>query len=160
MNCKTLHACLLGLEHPDQPPPEAAHHLAQCVACRDWMQQLLHMERCVPLLPVPPSSGKVRFLAQAARLRKPVASPQPAIRNPHLEEPRWVQHERRLKRLALTSALTAALVLIAVGLLLWRFADTNPTIVKPAPAEDPLLASLMQRNMNLASARTPQQRRR
>lgn len=171
MKCQAIQTCLLSLEQPEQPTPELAAHLGECLACRDWFQQLLLIERHVALLPVPPSSGKARLFealrtVERETVRKPdfgvpndapVALPHPALRKPHANEPVWARHERRLKRLAVTSALAAALILVAVGLWIARFSHTPVEVVRP-PAEDPLLASLLQRNLRLAAANSPRQR--
>jgi hypothetical protein len=154
MTCKAVRTCLLGLRQPDRPPPDAAAHLAACGACREWHRRLVQLERHVPLLPVPASSAKARVVAR-------ILSDAPAPRaKPASPPPAWQERERRLKRLAISAALTAALVLIAVGLWAWNVAhDTSPgPAPRPAAAEDPLLASLMQRHLKLAAPSTPRQR--
>lgn len=153
MNCKAVRTTVLGLEQLDQPPPDAAGHLADCGACRDWLRRLTQMERCVSQLPVPASAAKSAVIARI------LSEPRP---RPAAPEPLWVQRERRLKRLAVAAAMSAALVLIAVGMLVWQHANRTQTNVverpKPPPAEETLLAGLMKNNLNLASAKTSRQR--
>jgi hypothetical protein len=169
MKCKAIRTCLLGLEQPDQPLSELTAHLAECLPCRDWLQQLLVIERGAAHLPVPPAEGKTRLLARilaeptvrvpAPKPAPPPAAPLPAPRSPLLHpEPVWLRHERRVKRLALVSALAAALVLVAVGLWAWRHTPNTPKGPPQPVAEDPLLKQLMKRNVRLASAATPRQR--
>lgn len=157
MKCKAARTSLLGQEQLDQPPPKVAGHLAECVACRDWLQQLVQMERHVPILPVPKSSAKAQLVNKILTSPAPVTTP---ASRPVPEEPGWVRHERRLKRLALASALTAALVVVAVGLWIWSHSQQGVPVVnhKSKPVEDPFLAHLMQRNLSLAAAKTPRQR--
>jgi hypothetical protein len=154
MNCRSAQTCLLSLEQPDRPPPDVATHLTECAACREWHQQLLQLERHVPLLPVPASNAKARLLA---RVRSEPPAPSARPKKPNRSEPPWVRHERRLRRLALATALTAVLLLTAMGLWVWRYSVEAPGSPQ-GPTENPLLASLMKRNLRLAAARSPQER--
>lgn len=151
MNCKVLQYRMLSLERLDQPPPELADHVGVCAPCRDWLHQLHQLERHVPLLAVPPAEGKARLLQ---RVLADHEEPRAASRK--RAEPSWKIRERQLKRLAVISSMVAALVLVAVGLLLWKQSGGQPVVKRP-PADDPLMASLVRHNLTLASATTGRQ---
>jgi hypothetical protein len=159
MTCKVVRTCLLSLEQPDRPPPEAADHLAACGSCREWHRRLVRLERGVAQLPVPASGARSRLLARILTEAPARPAPQGAYA-PRSAEPAWKRHERRLKRLAIAAALSAALLLVAVGLWAWRLAHENTPAPpsRPAVTGDPLLAKLMEQNIRLAGARTPRQR--
>jgi hypothetical protein len=154
MNCQSAQIHLLNLERPDQPPPVVASHLNRCSACREWYQRLLQLEANLPLLPVPASDAKARLLAEFRTIPRGLPVQPPGLAGDELP---WARYERRLKRVSVALALTAALVLIALGLAFWRLAapQASPPL---EPTDANLLAALTQRKPQLPSAKTPRQR--
>jgi hypothetical protein len=75
MSCLSVQNELLGLEEPSSPPAPVREHLAGCSACREWQRRLVQLERNVPLLPVPPSQGRVRLLRRLLRIDSEPAKP-------------------------------------------------------------------------------------
>jgi hypothetical protein len=150
MNCATIQRSLLSCERPDQPPVELRRHLAECDACRALQRRLVQLEEQLPLLPVPPSSGREAFL-QRIRAGDAVADPAagPTI---------WLQgkplKERGLQKLALALAMAAALAVFALGWWAWPHQGT----VSRNVAVDGVKARQQHRDQLLAAARTPRER--
>jgi hypothetical protein len=175
MNCEKYQRRLLEALDPEEPPAEFAAHLTDCPACRAWQRRLSCIERHVPLLPVPESEGKARFLLRA-------------LNDPDLLTPRPVLAARRplpMRRIALGLGGVAAAVAVLVGgaelaSLIFRSPEnqsqaiqakgaleksklstghtqgTSPTTA-PMPAAT-LVARLMDCNVRLAQADTLRQR--
>ena len=134
MNCHALRRRLLAAERPDRADPDAARHL----------------ERQVPLLPVPPADGAREALKR--RLLEAAPAPEPPVIRPFLPPPP-TPRERALRKLAVAVALVAALLLLAVGIALL------PRPTTPAPRTDTELAERQaRRDQRLAAARTPRER--
>jgi hypothetical protein len=167
MNCELVQRRLLNLEDASHVPPDVRAHLASCGSCRDWRSHLVQLERHVPLLPVPVSRGKKRLLRrllhsaenerrETAPALSTLASVLPAL--PASPDPAPARTSVTVP--ALASGLAAALVLAVVGWWLWSGRVDAPATSTPneKPAVDPLLASLLQRDLRLAQANTPRER--
>jgi hypothetical protein len=155
MNCDTTRRQLLASLQPEKPSAEVRAHLALCPACRSLHRRLVQIERQLPLLPVPPSEARDALVQTILEEPAPVPEPLPAPARPTVRLP-WQasrgSREGGRQKLALAFALTAALVLIALTLLLWPQAS-------PSPSGQGLLADLKkQRDERLRAARTPRQR--
>jgi hypothetical protein len=151
MNCTAIQRRLLASERPEQPPAEVKSHLAGCPVCRAWQQQLLELERQLPLLPIPPSSARARLL-QKIRQDSPAAEP-PGIlplRRPSLAPPANVRAKERAQwKLAWALASAAALALFAVGWWAWPHnPDRGGSRVAPA---DPYRVAEARLNAQLAA---------
>jgi hypothetical protein len=156
MNCSVLQRRLLELEKPDRPPPEVRAHLAACAGCRRWQRRLLLIEQRVPLIPVPPSSAK------SAVMRRVLAEPAPAAKEPSRAEPPKFRPfsptaapgYRGPQKIALATALAAGLVLFAIG-----FWSLQPPKEPPKQHfSDSLTARLVQHDLKLAAATKPQEK--
>jgi hypothetical protein len=180
-------------DDPSDLGPEAAAHVAECLLCRAWQQQLIKIEHNVRLLPTPSSSPQA-FLDQHIFQNRPAATP-PTIPMGRLAEerpatlpmssptarptPRWRQ-PRWLATVA--GGLAAAGILIACGIFLGNMLsralrddgdlvvknDKSPSPAgkkdvaldapKAAPQLNPLVAKLLESDLQLAEADTPRQR--
>src|SRR5262245_50937305 len=139
MNCEACRRRLLRAPEPAVPPANVAAHLAQCLACRDWQEQLLRVEHNVGRLPAPPSApeGFIEKLLQA----RPAEISAPPRTLPFPGPARW-----SAKRWVATVAggLAAAAILITAGILLGNLLsgalkkDDNiaKNIEKPSPSVD------------------------
>jgi hypothetical protein len=150
MKCSVAQTRMLELERPDRPTPALRAHLANCSACREWFHTFLQMERNVPLLPVPPSTGRESFLRHL-QTGEPLPGRNGTTTPSVSKRIGAARRERGMQKTALATGLAAGLVLLAVGLL---------AIQKPSPAvaahdPDPLVAKLLQRDLTLAKAQTP-----
>jgi hypothetical protein len=177
MNCEALHSRLLGSEKPDRPTADLAAHLKTCAACRKWQRRLVHLERNVALLPVAPAPrGKLEFVRQfvAAELESLPAESEissgstngatiihswkfeklaAALRS-SLQVPRATLNAFPAPaRRRIAAVLAASLLLLAFGL--WINSPTSPFSPKPP---DPLLATVMERDLRLAAAKSPSER--
>jgi hypothetical protein len=74
MNCQQCQRRLMSVEKPAFPDLPAQAHLAECLACRDFQQQLVLLENSVPRVPVPASKAKARLLQQIRSAPSPAAS--------------------------------------------------------------------------------------
>lgn len=168
MNCRTAQNQLLILEDPGQPSTEVQDHLQACAPCRQWQQQLLQMERSIPLLPVPstrnqeemvrqflagesqPANGTPNGTPFGQRVPPPILS----LENTGVRLGKLIPRYRLYAALAVAAAL---FLLIFDGLMLWQ---PNLTRIKPkkGTSQDPFLASLLDRNLRLAKAATPRKR--
>jgi hypothetical protein len=167
MKCKLVQRRLLGLENPARVPAELRGHLARCERCRDCQSQLLMLESQIPFVPVPGSRGKTRLLRQlmpapAAQTKVETALPTKLIR---VSEP-LPSHSPRLPLSYIlllprrAAALAAAVVLLVLGWWIFHSGTTPPetAITRSRPVVDPLLASLVERDVRLAKAASPRER--
>jgi hypothetical protein len=154
MNCDTTRRQLLASLQPEKPSAEARAHLALCPACRSLHRRLVQIERQLPLLPVPPSAARDALLQTILEEPAPAPEPLPAPARPTVRLP-WQasrgSREGGRQKLALAFALTAALVVIAVTLLLWPQAS-------PSSRQGMFAELQKQRDDRLRAARTPRQR--
>src|SRR5262249_13982974 len=67
MNCKQARSHLLQAERPTHPVAAVQTHLVACRDCLQWQERLIELERLIPELPVPASSGKAELFARLAR---------------------------------------------------------------------------------------------
>ncbi len=168
MNCELSQRRLLEALSPDEPPPEVAAHLADCAACRAWQQQLVRIERHVPLLPTPLSTRKERFLRSLKN--------EPDL--PSLPSRRPVRRRRLLRPVYWgvggVAAAVALIVLVGPRFLHGPRDDqqvkanqtngsqkprrANPGEQAVEPPGDTLVARLMECDLRLAQAGTPRQR--
>jgi hypothetical protein len=159
MNCKDVRGHLLQAERPERPPAAVAEHLGQCSPCRQWHQRLVQLEQTVPLLPVPPTNAKAALLERivngktAPRGRS--TAHKPSRVHAFFQSP------------ALPPAVLAASLLVFA--CVWWLLQAGPrergpvapravTMAPKPPPPDPLLADLMQHNVRLAKADSPQER--
>lgn len=153
MNCKTVQNDLLNASNPETPAAPVQYHLAVCPACRQFQHRLVLIERHVPMLPVWPTGARDRLLGRLAK--RPV---RPSVDIP----PRgWALIRDRLweplsRHRAIAAVLAASVALVLAGSLYLRFQDEGPPpLVVHAPAvADPLVANLLERDLQLAQART------
>jgi hypothetical protein len=134
----------LQLDDPDLAPTTVRAHLADCMSCRDWLHRLVQLEKQVGHLPIPPARNKAVFLAG---LVAPV--PKSLLRGPATRRTwSWV--------------VAAAAACLVVGVTVWawpkaRVVDTTVAMTR-AYVADPLVKSLVQRDLHLATARSPSER--
>ena len=138
MKCSTFQTYLLAVESPDRPPVDVQAHLTECSACREWQRQLLQVERHVRALPVPRSAAKGDLL------RKVLSAPALPARRGALNK------DRGLRKLSVAVSLAAALLLLALGLWVWRHEPVRRT-APAAPGPYALLNNLMAPTLRLAS---------
>jgi hypothetical protein len=150
MRCENLQQYVLGLEDPTRLPAQARAHLKDCADCRDRYRRLLEIERQVALLPVPASLSREDFLDE-------LRSATPAVL---MRLRRWVTHVRPAR--AAVGLAAAVLVMIGGWWLTHgggeKFPDRPAVAAVPRHVPYPLLANLMQRDLVLAAARTPEER--
>jgi hypothetical protein len=150
MNCQDLRRALAHLEEPQRPPAAIRSHLAGCSPCRAWHRQLTRIERAVPLLPVPASNGKARFVERVLAGQVPVAPPDRTPSRPI----------NTRQKLALATALAAGLVLFAASFSALQLRRTPPTevISKPATPSYPHAEKIMESVARLPRTATPRER--
>jgi hypothetical protein len=168
---------LLGNEKPDRVSADLAAHLKNCAACRKWQRRLVHLERNVGLLPVPAAPrGKAAFVSQFLAGELQPASAEQEISVKSLNGTTSVQVWRFEKlaaalrstlhapratlnsfpapaRRRIAAVLAASLLFLAFGL--WSSGPSGPFTPKPP---DPLLASMVERDLRLAAAKLPGER--
>jgi hypothetical protein len=82
MKCTVVQRLLLSMANPECVPASVRGHLARCAACREWHNQLVLLERHIPLLPIPASNGKAKLMRHVLRDHP---SPSPAAVVPPAE---------------------------------------------------------------------------
>jgi hypothetical protein len=166
MNCARLQQSVLASDRPEQPTLAFQQHLAQCPSCQAWHQLLVAAERDIPLLPVPASQARARFVQQlragepliaSSRLRETSAgNERQAPRSIWLEPRKPLVKERGLRKLAVAFSLAAALAVFALGFWAW------PRGEKASVQTDPIAAELKDRrqlrDQRLAVVQTPRER--
>jgi hypothetical protein len=155
MNCIIVQRRLLSLENPRHPPAELLAHLAGCAGCRDWLRRFVEMERSVPLLPVPATTAREAFLGRILTGEVMPRREVPPVRRPVAGRIDGQRRARGMRKAALAVALAAGLVLFVVIVAAMR--NHKPT-GSGRPAADPLLASLLKRDLRLAEAPPPSER--
>jgi hypothetical protein len=177
MNCEALHSRLLGSERPDRLTADVSAHLKTCAACRKWQRRLVHLERNVALLPVAPAPrGKAEFVRQFIAAELEPLSPECEVFSESTNGVTTIQvwkfeklasalrSSLRVPRATLNAfpaparrriaaVLAASLLLLAFGL--WINSPTSLFAPKPP---DPLLASVVERDLRLAAAKSPSER--
>jgi len=144
MNCHTAQRRLLSLADATRVPASLRAHLIDCTTCQEWQRRVIQVDRHIPLLPVPSSS-----LAKARVLREVRTKP-----------PLWKTVRDRARQMGswrtAGAGLAAAVVLFALA---WTLSGPNQNSVVESGRRnepDPLLASLVQRDMTLAGTNQPQ----
>jgi hypothetical protein len=177
MNCRQCKNRLMSSARPAFPDLAAQAHLAVCMSCRDFQQQLVLVEKNVGRVPVLPSGAKARLLQQ---LLQPKASPmgRAAARAGSIGSTsrlRLAWHEVGI-------GLAAAVVLIVCGAIIGNtlLRDvatdeqgsqqaqsqqtapapklTNPFKKGPVAPGKTLVAKLMDCDLKLAQAQSPRER--
>lgn len=168
MNCETFQRLVLWAEEPARLAPELQGHFDACGGCRDWHARLCQFEQHVPLLPVPPSTGRTAFLerlqsesptlseAEATQVAMPALPPASrfAAWKLSLRGFRFPSQNPEVRRHQYVSIGVAAAVLICVltSVTLFRPDDPHTVVEAKKPVPDPLVVSLLQGNLNLAVA--------
>jgi hypothetical protein len=160
MTCETCQRRLLASEYPSAPSAEVRAHLQTCPACSSWHGKLLRVERHVPLLPVPLTHARKRFLAQFLGTAEPgpeFAAPSEAPPPPVCSAPWW-----RKPHFLRATAAAAAVVLVVCGVLLGLMMKGGPAPQGPVAADrepdQDLVALLADCDVRLAEADTPGKR--
>lgn len=142
MNCAPVRQQLLASERPDRPGPVLSRHLRACDSCRAWLRRLVKLERQLPSIPVevpPVPAALFEALEPAGPLVRPFLPSRPDRR------------EGGRRKVALASALAAALLLFAIGWWAWPHLQSDPA----APS---LAGYAARRDAHLAKALTAPQR--
>jgi hypothetical protein len=158
VNCTVLQRRLLSSERPDQPAADVKSHLAQCPACRAWQRRLVHLERQIPLLPVPPSTAKVELLQRIVGPATPIDSMRPLTAERSVL--RWSTlapgpKERGLRKVSVAFALAAALLVFALGWWSWPHNPVPSSLIAKKDVEQKKLDDRLARVLH---AGTPQER--
>jgi len=129
MKCQVVRHYLLGSARPARPASMVADHLARCAACRAWQRQLVHLERLVPEIAVPPSTAKADCLHAVLHSE--------AYSRSGEREVQWRRRERAIRKVAVTFAMAAGLLFFA---LVWYglkhqgdgqdFGDRHPAVTR------------------------------
>jgi hypothetical protein len=156
MKCSVAQTRMLELERPDRPTPALRAHLARCPACQEWFHQFLQMERMVPQIPVPPSTGREQFLQRV--LTEPLpdrnGTPLPDFQQEGVGRMAILRRERGMRKMALATGLAAGLILLAMGLIALQPGSDR----HDGPRAEGLVKKLLERDLQLASASTAQKR--
>src|SRR2546427_155088 len=131
MTCDLCQRQLLLSEDPENPDLEVSAHLAECQACRDRQRQLAQIEHNVGRLPAPASSPQAfldKFLSDLLKKDQQLAG-QPDKTPPDPEKDKSGPDNNQEKE--------------------------TP---KRQPALNPLVASLLDSDLQLAEAESPRQR--
>jgi hypothetical protein len=166
MKCEKVQSQLLNLENPAQVPCDLRAHLACCFSCRNWQDQLVQLERHVPYLPIPQSRRKADFLHQL--LHEPEEENSPEMSPAPIAEESSPQSRERtcfrafpLPRAYASAASRLAgviLVLVFLGIVGRVWLQVPPPETSPRSTPEPFLATLVQRDLLLATAATPRER--
>jgi hypothetical protein len=183
MNCKEIKYFLLGCENPDQPPAEVKAHLAVCKDCQDWQNRLAVIELNIPFLPVPASAARGQLLRKVLSGSVTVPddeSSQVAVKQPaglvlrQVEPDATISPAPSLKRKVgilsffrglepsarrfAAGGIAAAILLVVLGWMVMRTPPRTTDRQMARAAADPLLASIIRRDLRLADADQPADR--
>lgn len=156
MNCTVLQRRLLSCEHPEQPDAELKSHLTHCPSCLAWQRRLARMERDMRRVPVPSSSAKEQFLQRflgTSSPPPPIADPATVWRTALASGPK----ERGLRKLAVSFALAASLLVFALAWWSWPHKpQANADLVRQEQTR--LQARLDERLTHNLQRKTPHER--
>lgn len=143
MKCRHVLQRLLATSGRRKLSPEALAHVAGCRRCQRWKARLGEIDRGVPQLPVPDSrAAKAQFIQQI------LAEPTTAVRPP------WrVRYGVTWQRSVMAAAALVLFALLVSGVFN-RERQPKQTAMPP----DDFLAEIVERNVSLATAATPQKR--
>ena len=154
MNCQVVQNKILALADPRLVPDSLREHVAACAECRAWAQQAARLETLIELLPAPvaPVSKKAALVDQLTRgepiITRPVTVPAP---------PREARVAAFFQRNALVIGGLAAAVLVALGV--WSVIPRpGPRPEVAAMPDDPFLRKMVDRDLALAKADSPDKR--
>jgi hypothetical protein len=157
MNCQVVQNKILAEPDPRLLPERLRLHVAGCEVCRAWAQQAARLEALIEKLPAPaaPSAKKAALVGKLERgepiITRPVTTPA-AARAPR--ESRWIEF---VQNNALVIGSLAAAILVALGA--WAlFPRNGPKPEIAAIPDDPFLNKIVERDVALAKATTPEER--
>jgi hypothetical protein len=158
MTCDSTRNQILALEDPGQLGAEFAGHLAGCESCKHWHRNLLRVEKSIPLIHVPQADPAVKAVLLQT------------IRTPNLTPSKNHKSASKARPAAASSRLSWGEMvtqywyvgLIAATLLVGTLAVLNmgghtQTTARSSPP-DPMLEVVVQSNLDLAKARTAEQK--
>lgn len=144
MKCRHVQKTLIATSGRRKLSPEVHAHLDDCPRCRRWQTRLQELDDAVSKLPVPSSHG-----AKAAFVQRMFAGPAAPSRRWH----EWIPG-RPWQKIAVAVAVSLLLILIWSGVFTREGGSDRPA----APQADPLLAAVLQRHAELATAQSSTQR--
>ena len=159
MNCQVVQNKILAEPDPRLLPERLRLHVASCEACRAWAAQAARLEALVEQLPAPsaPADKKSALVGKLTR-GEPIIT-RPATRPAAPRTPR----ESRVSAIvdfvrdnALVIGGLAAAVLVAWGV--WALFPRNGPRPEMAIPDDPFLTRIVERDVALAKATTPEER--
>jgi hypothetical protein len=154
MTCQTIQNRILALPDPRQLPDPLREHVDGCPACLGWWKQAARLERLLEQLPTPPAPADKKAVLLEDLTTGPVIATVPAVARGSgrsLFADVWsLPGAKHLAGLA-------AAVLILIGGWLMTRPGSGPNVVAQ-PARDPLLDKVVKRNIDLAHAKTPNER--
>jgi hypothetical protein len=160
VNCDAVHRCLLALERLDEVPADVRKHLDACGGCRGMHEQLVQIETDVPLLPLPPPLRKAAFLDELVRPAPgPVDTRSSFFRLTSLFRPTSDgKREKALRKVAISVALAATLLISVIGLWLWNRETSDDGTNGNLVAGKTWLDRQRERDVRWAKADTPVER--
>lgn len=145
MNCDRIQNRLTSLPDPRSVPPKLRAHVQSCAHCRNWLAGLCRLDEQLTRLPVPESDPAIR-IEFGRRFEEEEVSPPPALAAHRRGNPFW-------SRWSIGVAAAAAVVVACVALYqYWPPPDARPVA---EAQEDPMLARMMDRHVQLSVANTP-----
>jgi hypothetical protein len=157
MNCQVVQNKILAEPDPRLLPERLRLHVAGCEACRAWARQAARLEALVEKLPAPaaPSAKKAALVGKLERgepiITRPVTTPAAA------RTPRESRFTEFLRNNALIIGSLAAAILVALGA--WAlFPRNGPKPEMVVIPDDPFLNKIVERDVALAKATTPEER--
>ena len=158
MNCQKFQNRILALPDPRQLPENLREHLDACPACMSSWKRAVRLEQLLAQLPTPPAPADKK-----AALLDELTAAGPVIKSiPSLE--RRTGRSIFVRAWSLPAVKTiaglAAAVLIAIGGWMMMKPGSGPdgTAKEREGPRDPFLEKLVQRDLALAQAKSPEQR--
>ena len=155
MNCQSLQNRILALPDPRQLPETLREHVDACAGCLTWWKQAVYLERLLGRLPAPTPSDKKAALLDELTAAGPVIKSIPSRgrrTGPSIFVRVW--SVPAVKTLA---GLAAAVFIAVAGWLMMKPGPGNSIVAQEAP-RDPFLDKIVQRDLALAQAKSPDQR--
>jgi len=141
MNCTQIQEELLSADDLADAalPADVASHLQSCAACGAILSRLRTLESAARALPTPDASESRSVFLRSLGAEEPTKR-------------RWSIHPRWLRPRALAAA---AMILLAIGAATWYLAASGAS---RAQAAEVTVDRLLEWNLNLAEAETPDKR--